>query len=229
VKVARVATAAFQLTLGAYTLVAKLATLATARFGGAARASASAAAAGEAASKAYAAALGTWTASSTAATASASTLTGKLGKLGGLLGKAGILGAVGLIGYEFGTWLDKTTGISERIAKWLADLTGVNDELHKADRLAKERTGQPVAPVQETSIGARFLDALAAGASGGMHAGGFGSHGSFQAPQVVTSSSSSTSNEKVEVTIKDETGRAEVKRKAPPSGSRVKVTPSGRF
>lgn len=55
---------------------------------------------------------------------------------GTMLGKAGLVGAAGLAGYAFGQWLDETFGLSDGIADLTGDLTGLNDEIDRHNKLA---------------------------------------------------------------------------------------------
>lgn len=65
---------------------------------------------------------------------------GAKGLLGSLAGKAGLVAMAAAAGYAFGTWLDKTFQLSDKMADLLADVTGLNDELDELDRRNGGRT-----------------------------------------------------------------------------------------
>jgi len=76
----------------------------------------------------------------------ATALSGSTGLLA-LLGKAGLVGAAGAAGVALGTLANKATeaatgtSLSERLADWAADVTGLNDELEGLGRELTETTG----------------------------------------------------------------------------------------
>jgi len=141
----------------------------------------------------------------------------------GKLGKAGLLGAALGVGYAFGTWLDHKTGISQMIAKWAGEFDGLNETVADIGR----------------TLG---LDSVVAVAEGNLQASqdqrtnvrGLGA--GAQGPEVVNTTSRTISSEiqksrhtesqSMEVTIRDETGRAEVTR-GPRRGAGVVLQPSG--
>ena len=132
------------------------------------------------------------------------------------LGQAGLLGAALGVGYALGTWLDKVTGFSDWAANALANLTGINDELNAAGGRRTQRSlGGPARPQDESAA----------------------SVGATPTPQVIPPRFSETSTversesqERVDVTIRDETGRAEVRRRGGRAkGASLRLRPSGAF
>jgi TP901 family phage tail tape measure protein len=61
----------------------------------------------------------------------ASKLGGQINGITSKLGAAGLLGAAGAVGYAFGSWLNETFGLDEKISGWMAGLTGVEDKLNQ--------------------------------------------------------------------------------------------------
>lgn len=171
-----------------------------------------------------------------------------------LLGKAGLLGAAAAVGLAFGSWLNETFHLDEKISKWIADLTGLGKQLdryhktttqglgasdfeHLADgsirrhdgtyvyksptRLAQERmstmnfdAGIGRSPILDP---ATFADKLAVTPLE-----------NAAAPTVQPLPRYYTEPQKVEITIKDQSGSAEVTKK-PKGGASIILKPSGAF
>ncbi len=237
-KVARVAWFGYRGALIAVTATSRGVAAAQAWLRGSTIAAGTAAAEAEKASKAYGAALESWSGSSGKAAGGLRGLADKINGTTGLLGKAGLLGAAAAVGFELGSWAEKKWDIGNQIAKWLADLTGVNAELDKAGGRAGHRGVKPddervfadghVEDASGKTIkgrqqAARFPKPSAAEGAGVMGA-------AARTQRTVEERSSTTENrERVDLTIKDETGRAEVKGKLiGRPGLRLQLPASGR-
>lgn len=172
------------------------------------------------------------------------------------LGKAGLLGAALAVGYAFGTWLDHEFGISKMLESWLEEVTGINKELDKAGGRASHRgvrTGD-----QHYYADGTVTDAagkmLKKGTEWESHQAGarefnaFGASfdkpkfGDFRddfnpdmsvagaapaAPQFT--STHNVDEQKMEITIRDESGSAEVTKKPRAANVTLKLHPSGLF
>jgi TP901 family phage tail tape measure protein len=151
------------------------------------------------------------------------------------LGKYGLLAAVGAVGFAFGTWLDNKFKISDFLADTLAQVTGVNDELDKAGGRSKKRGIQEGEPRV-------YADGTVVSASGKILEKGseWQKHVREPLPQIITPEEAAafgggwnlekSTTENVELTIKDKTGTASVKRgKKPAKRASIKLEPSGAF
>ena len=227
------------LAVSVYSGAVRVAAAASALWGTQAAASGAAAASAATASTAYAQALTAWSSASTGAVASAtgfrailnSTASKVLPMLGAnlssltgarLLGSAGLVAAAAAVGYQIGTWLDKATGFSE----WVASFAK-NDTLDKLGRDGRRGSGG--------------ITPAAAGASDAMSPAW--SSPDSPAPDAVApgerqralleehvSRSETESREKVDVTINDRTGSAQVRRHSGGrSGARIRVKPTGAY
>ncbi len=243
-KVARGAWAVYRGALIAVTATTRGVAVANAWLRGSTIAASTASARAAAASKAYGAALDGWAGSSGKAAGGLAGLKGMINGTTSLLGKAGLLGAAAAVGFAIGSWAEKKWDIGNQIAKWLADLTGVNAELDKAGGKAKHRGNQPGG--ERVFADGRIEDAegniikradAPVGRPGGWRpppraAESAAVMGAAARSQRIVEERSSTteSRERVDVTIKDESGRAEVKGKPIGRGGlRVKLPASGRL
>lgn len=176
------------------------------------------------------------------------------------LGQAGLLLAVASVGYAFGSWLNETFGLDEKISGWIAGLTTIEDKLNEMGGRS-EKSGLDPAGDQYLSDGSikhadgtwavksdarkkKEADAASFAAlkgSGKMFEGAAATPTLFNtAPanqtQMVTpqertarSISESTETTKAELTIKDETGTAQVTKPPKAKNVSIKLQPSGQF
>jgi len=56
-----------------------------------------------------------------------------------LLGKGGLVGAVGLLSYEVTKWAAEESGLTETLADWALELTGVNDDLRENQKILEDQ------------------------------------------------------------------------------------------
>lgn len=245
IKVARLAWLGYRGALIAVTATSRGVALANAWLRGSTVAAGTAAAQAEAASKAYGAALESWSGSSGKAAGGLRSLKGMINGTTSLLGKAGLLGAAAAVGFAIGSWAEKKWDIGNQIAKWLADLTGVNRELDKAGGRAQHR-GNKEGDDQVFADGS-IKDASGNVIKGPDKAPGGGRPGLRQHPsaaegagvmgpaarsqRIVEERTSTTEHrERAEVVIRDESGRAEVKgKRIGRPGLRIALPASGRF
>jgi TP901 family phage tail tape measure protein len=176
------------------------------------------------------------------------------------LGQAGLLMAVGAVGYAFGSWLNETFGLDEKISGWIAGLTDIEDKLNEMGGRAKgpglEKGGDQYlsdgsvkradgtwalksdARKKKEADAAKFADLKG---SGNMFDGVaptpvlFNSAPSNQSQMVTPqertarSISESTETTKAEITLKDETGSAQVTKPPKAKNVSIKLQPSGQF
>jgi TP901 family phage tail tape measure protein len=189
----------------------------------------------EAATKAsdvYAEALGKWGNETTGPAGAFTKLKNGINGVESKLGKAGLLGAAALVGYELGSWADKKWGISDQIADWLADLTGVNDTLKEIGRTSKRGSGvngpAPASALVNQSV--MPIDrALGTNAAPPPQVVEPGERQRALLEEHVTRSESEI-REKVDVTINDRTGSAQVRRHSGGrSNARIKLKPTGAY
>ena len=77
-----------------------------------------------------------------------------LGRMLTLLGPAGLVGAAGLVGYQFGSWIDSVTGASKKLTGFLSRLTGLDDELNKHGKRHYTRAPTPRGMINPRAVAA---------------------------------------------------------------------------
>lgn len=178
----------------------------------------------------------------------ASTLGTKINGVTGLLGKAGLLGAALGVGVAFGTWLNTTFQLDEKISGLVARLTGLDNKLNQHGGRARKPGLQPGGDqyLADGSIRAadgswKYKSPLRvakekhktpdyAWTSPGLPGKPSDNYldGPMSAPMVVSPQESiarsvteSTETTKAEITIKDESGKATVTQ--PPKAPRFSI------
>lgn len=150
------------------------------------------------------------------------------------LGKAGLLGAALAVGFSIGSWLDHKFKISEMVSGWMADFDGLNSVVAKTGEFlgfdALEDIGKglmarnkDLREIGRSNVRGTGLNPQATGAT----APGPQLASPQEAVARSVSESISMQKEQVDIRIKDETGRAEVKRTRPGSGASLRMQPSG--
>lgn len=176
------------------------------------------------------------------------------------LGQAGLLLAVASVGYAFGSWLNETFGLDEKISGWIAGLTTIEDKLNemggRADKSGLQKGGDQYladgsikradgswvlktdARKKKEADAAKFADLKG---SGKMFDGVaptptlFNSAPANQSQMVTPqertalSISQTTETTKAEITLKDETGTAQVTKPPKAKNVSIKLQPSGAF
>lgn len=161
------------------------------------------------------------------------------------LGKFGMLASVAAVGYAFGSWLNETFALDQKISGWLAGLTGIEDKLNKMGGRADKQGLVPGGDQYLADGSIRRADGSwikkteariakeAAVASRGLSSVPTAS--AFE-PQLITpheraalSFSETTETTKVEVVIKDESGNATVTKPPKAKNFSIKLQPSGAF
>lgn len=191
------------------------------------------------ANKEYAAAMAAWGAESEVAGGKFGGIKALLGSnmsaldtFGKKLGAAGMLGAALAVGVAIGSWLNKEFDLDTKISGWIARLTGVEEELDKAGGRATHRgvqeDGEHVHADGSTTSGAKGQSPSVSSSEPLMSTPSIASLQTEQMQESIDTSSSTT--EKVEVTIHDKSGNATVKRgPRQAKGASIHLRPSGAF